>query len=67
MRPCFAALVLLMLANTAHAAESRDVDVCIYAATPAGITAAVTAKQEGCSVVMIEPSRWLGGILGAGI
>jgi hypothetical protein len=44
-----------------------SVDVCIYGATPAGIVAAITAKQEGRSVALIEPSRWLGGILGAGI
>lgn len=42
-------------------------DVCVYGATPAGIVAAVAAKQEGCTVVLVEPSRWVGGILGAGI
>lgn len=42
-------------------------DVCIYGATPAGIVAAVAARQEGCSVLIIEPGRWVGGILGAGI
>lgn len=48
-------------------AASRSVDVCIYGATPAGITAAIAARQEGASVQLIEPTRWLGGILGAGI
>lgn len=43
------------------------VDVCVYGATPGGIAAAVAAKQEGASVLLVEPSRWLGGILGAGI
>ena len=42
-------------------------DVCVYGATPAEIVAAVAAKQEGCTVVLVEPSRWVGGILGAGI
>ena len=46
---------------------ARPVDVCIYGATPAGVVAAVTAKQEGASVLLVEPSRWVGGILGAGI
>lgn len=41
--------------------------MCVYGATPAGIVAAVTARQEGCSVLIVEPSRWVGGILGAGI
>lgn len=55
-------------ANVASAAGPvRTVDVCVYGATPAGIVAAVAAKQEGCSVLVIEPSRWVGGILGAGI
>ena len=49
------------------AAREMQADVCIYGATPAGILAAVAAKQEGMSVVLVEPSRWVGGILGAGI
>ncbi len=49
------------------ARTQRTVDVCIYGATPAGITAAIAARQEGSSVVLVEPSRWVGGILGAGI
>ncbi|MBX7210243.1 MAG: FAD-dependent oxidoreductase [Verrucomicrobiaceae bacterium] len=50
-----------------QAVETHRVDVCVYGATPSGIVAAVTAKQEGCSVLIVEPSRWVGGILGAGI
>ena len=49
------------------AADPVKVDVCVYGATPSGINAAIAAKQEGASVVLIEPSRWVGGILGAGI
>lgn len=44
-----------------------DVDVCVYAATPSGIMAAVAVKREGRSVVIVEPSRWVGGMLGAGL
>jgi hypothetical protein len=47
--------------------ETVGADICVYGATPSGIVAAVTAKQEGKPVVLIEPSRWVGGILGAGI
>ncbi len=57
-------------ASTLHAAEisvPETVDVCVYAATPSGLTAAVAAKQEGLSVLIVEPGRFLGGILGAGI
>lgn len=43
------------------------VDICIYGATPAGINAAIASQREGKSVVIVEPSRWVGGILGAGL
>jgi len=42
-------------------------DVCVYTATPAGILAAIAVKREGKSVVIIEPGRWVGGMLGAGL
>ncbi|HMP76235.1 MAG TPA: FAD-dependent oxidoreductase [Kiritimatiellia bacterium] len=42
-------------------------DVVVYGATPSGITAALAVQREGRSVVIVEPGRWLGGILGAGI
>ncbi len=48
-------------------AEPLEAYVCVYAATPSGILAAVAVKQRGHSVVVIEPSRWVGGILGAGL
>ncbi len=63
-------VITLLLTAACHIRASdteRQVDVCIYGATPAGVVAAVTAKQEGRSVLLIEPSRWLGGILGAGL
>ena len=47
--------------------EVEEVDVCVYGATPSGIMAAAAAKRAGRSVVIVEPSRWVGGILGAGI
>ncbi|MBN8422548.1 MAG: FAD-dependent oxidoreductase [Verrucomicrobia bacterium] len=59
--------LFLLALHAAHAVETQKVDVCVYGATPAGIVAAVTARQEGCSVLIVEPSRWVGGILGAGI
>lgn len=51
----------------AFGSEQRSVDVCVYTATPSGILAAVTARKAGKSVLIVEPSRWVGGILGAGI
>ena len=70
-------ILAVLLVTTAFAAESlsaaevetipSDVDVCVYAATAGGIAAAVAAKREGCSVLVVEPSRWLGGMTGGGI
>ena len=42
-------------------------DVCVYGGTAAGVVAAVAASREGCRVVIIEPSRWLGGMTGGGL
>ena len=61
------ALTLTVATASLAAEPARQVDVCVYGATPSGIVAAVTAKQEGSSVLIVEPSRWVGGILGAGI
>lgn len=47
--------------------EKISADVCVYTATPSGILAAVAVQREGRSVVIVEPSRWVGGMLGAGL
>lgn len=44
-----------------------DVDVLVYGATPAGILSAFAVRRDGRSVIIVEPSRWVGGILGAGL
>ncbi len=54
-------------ATNAQAQQQLAVDICIYGATPAGINAAIAGQREGKSVVIVEPSRWVGGILGAGL
>lgn len=42
-------------------------DVCVYGATASGIMAAVAAAREGARVIIVEPSRWLGGMTGGGL
>lgn len=54
-------------ASAAEAPVRVEADVCVYAATPSGILAAVAVRREGRSVVIVEPSRWVGGMLGAGL
>lgn len=50
-----------------HKNYDHEADVLIYGATPSGIMAAITIQQSGHSVIIVEPSRWVGGILGSGI
>lgn len=53
--------------NIYHNQSSRQTDVLIYGATPSGIMAAITVKKAGYDVIIVEQSRWVGGILGAGL
>ncbi|GAG05834.1 unnamed protein product, partial [marine sediment metagenome] len=51
-----------------HAAEVtlHKADVCVYGGTASGVMAAIAAAKEGADVIIVEPSRWLGGITGGG-
>jgi FAD dependent oxidoreductase len=67
-RTMIAALVALsLMSGDGQATEERNVDVCVYGATPSGILAALAVRRAGKSVMIVESSRWIGGILGAGI
>ena len=65
---------LLLLLPSLSAQESweilpreNEVDVCVYGATSAGIIAAVTARREGHSVMLIEPGMRIGGLTAGGL
>ena len=45
----------------------REYDIVIYGATPGGIGAAVQAARMGKTVVLIEPSKHLGGMTSGGL
>lgn len=45
----------------------QQFDVCVYGGTASGVLAAVAASRRGCKVLLVEPSRWLGGMIGSGI
>ena len=62
-----AAAVPLTSALRAAAPRSHTADVCVYTGNAAGIAAAVAAAREGRRVLVIEPSRWLGGMTGSGL
>ncbi len=59
-------LLLCGLASSARAQEVR-MDVVVYGATPAGIAAAIGAAKSGYSVILVEPSDRLGGMVTSGL
>ena len=66
-----AILLLTQLAALRAAGEPRPAgarsDIVVYGGTPAGIIAAVAAVREGASVTVIEPTRWIGGMVAGGL
>ena len=48
-------------------AQSIKVDVVIYGGTPAGIAAAIGAARDGCSVLLVEPTQRIGGMVTSGL
>src|SRR5215471_9754607 len=47
--------------------QRRKYDVCIYGATSGGVIAAATLARLGRSVLLIEPTRHVGGMTAAGL
>ncbi len=45
----------------------QSFDICVYGGTASGLLAAIAAARRQKSVVVVEPSRWLGGMIGGGI
>jgi hypothetical protein len=61
----YAAAVCLGL--IARPASAADADIVIYGGTASGVAAAVQAVRMGKSVVVIEPSRHIGGLTSGGL
>lgn len=59
----------LLLAATAQgtAPQPAAYEVVVYGGTSAGVTAAIQVARSGKSVVLIEPTRWLGGLTTSGL
>ncbi|MBN8728969.1 MAG: FAD-dependent oxidoreductase [Acidobacteria bacterium] len=58
-------IALLLLAVTAHAAETYD--VVVYGATAGGVVAAIAAAKQNLKVALVEPGRHLGGMTTGGL
>lgn len=61
----FLALSILYFSINIVCAQAYD--VCVYGGTSAGVMAAYTAKMAGKKVLLIEPSRHLGGLSAGGL
>ena len=67
-RAAFLLILNLCLAPLAIAEPTRiKTDVCVYGGTAGGVAAAVTVAKQGHAVVLIEPSRHLGGMTSGGL
>ncbi|RPD43325.1 FAD-dependent oxidoreductase [Chitinophaga barathri] len=63
-------LLILCLAgvSTGLSAQSvREVDICVYGGSSAGVIAAYTAKKLNKTVLLIEPGKRLGGLTSGGL
>ncbi len=49
------------------AEAETEYDVVVYGGTSAGVVAAVQARRMGCSVVVVEPTRRIGGLTTGGL
>jgi len=57
-------LLFLLLGTFTHLSAF---DLVIYGGTPAGLSAGIVAAREGSSVVVIEPTKWIGGMVTGGL
>ncbi len=60
-------LLTSLLPDIASAENIAGTDVCVYGATASGVAAAMGAADAGAKVIVVEPSRWLGGMSGGGL
>src|SRR4051794_24352964 len=63
----FLALMIAILLPSVRAAAQQLYDLVVYGGTGAGVVAAARAGGMGKSVVLIEPSRHLGGVTSGGL
>lgn len=62
------AAVMVGLSHSAMSGqELSHVDVLVFGGTPAGIAAALGAAADGCSVMLVEPTHRIGGLVTSGL
>ena len=61
-------LVVTLFAIDTKAQESQTVyDIVVYGDSSGAVTAAVAAKRQGLSVILVDPARFLGGMSASGL
>jgi len=60
-------LIVFCCSGSPVNARPASTDVIVYGGVPCGIAAAITAAREGVSVVLIEPTKHVGGMATSGI
>ena len=66
LRALLGATLLLALSATAHA-QNDTFDVVVYGGTSGGIAAAIQTRRMGKTVVLIEPTKHVGGLTTGGL
>src|SRR6187402_2948862 len=64
-RQSFSVALLILTGYPALAAD--DYDIVVYGGTSGGVAAAIQAARMGKSVVMIEPTKFVGGLTTGGL
>lgn len=59
--------ICLLLPAMLLAQEVKQVDICVYGGSSAGVIAAYTAKKMNKTVLLIEPGKRLGGLTSGGL
>lgn len=57
----------LILFTTQVVAQDSTADIVVYGGTSGGVTAAIQANRSGKSVILIEPTRFVGGLTTGGL
>lgn len=59
--------VVTFVASSLPAAESQSLDVLVYSGVPCGIAASIAAARNGAKVLLVEPTRHVGGLNTSGL
>ena len=65
MRAILLTIIMAVSATACRAQESAD--VIVYGSTPGGFCAAIAAARAGASVILLEPTRHIGGLSTGGL